>query len=105
MRLGESPKRRDGLFRRRKQLEESGPLSRTTQDLRVAAYSLALGEGGIVICAGGGGIPTAYNSEGSLEGVEVVIDKDKASALLARQLGQGADPGYRRRWGIPGLGY
>ena len=41
----------------------------------------------VVICAGGGGIPTAYNSEGVLEGVEVVIDKDRASALLARQLG------------------
>ena len=40
----------------------------------------------IVICAGGGGIPTVYNSDGELEGVEVVIDKDRASALLARQL-------------------
>ena len=40
----------------------------------------------IVICAGGGGIPTMYNSDGDLEGVEVVIDKDRASALLARQL-------------------
>ena len=40
----------------------------------------------IVICAGGGGIPTAYNSDGDLGGVEVVIDKDRASALLARQL-------------------
>ncbi|HJL55033.1 MAG: carbamate kinase [Candidatus Thalassarchaeaceae archaeon] len=40
----------------------------------------------IVICAGGGGIPTVYNSDGGLEGVEVVIDKDRASALLARQL-------------------
>jgi len=45
-----------------------------------------LEKGVIVICAGGGGIPTAYNSEGNLEGVEVVIDKDKASSLLARQL-------------------
>jgi len=46
-----------------------------------------LEKGAVVICAGGGGIPTAYNSEGKLEGVEVVIDKDRASALLARQLG------------------
>ena len=46
-----------------------------------------LEKGVVVICAGGGGIPTAYNSEGILEGVEVVIDKDRASALLARQLG------------------
>ena len=46
-----------------------------------------LEKGAVVICAGGGGIPTAYNSEGKLEGIEVVIDKDRASALLARQLG------------------
>jgi len=46
-----------------------------------------LEKGAVVICAGGGGIPTAYNSEGNLEGIEVVIDKDRASALLARQLG------------------
>ena len=42
--------------------------------------------GTVVICAGGGGIPTVYNKAGDLEGVEVVIDKDRASALLARQL-------------------
>lgn len=41
----------------------------------------------VVICAGGGGIPTAYNSEGHLEGVEAVIDKDLASELLAREIG------------------
>jgi carbamate kinase len=46
-----------------------------------------LEKGVVVICAGGGGIPTAYNSDGLLEGIEVVIDKDRASALLARQLG------------------
>ena len=46
-----------------------------------------LEKGVVVICAGGGGIPTAYNPEGMLEGIEVVIDKDRASALLARQLG------------------
>jgi len=45
-----------------------------------------LEKGAVVICAGGGGIPTVYNKEGNLEGVEVVIDKDRASALLARQL-------------------
>ena len=45
-----------------------------------------LEKGTIVICAGGGGIPTAYNTDGNLEGVEVVIDKDRASSLLARQL-------------------
>lgn len=40
----------------------------------------------IVICAGGGGIPTVYDEDGKLRGVEAVIDKDLASELLARDL-------------------
>jgi len=42
----------------------------------------------VVICVGGGGIPTMYDpkKERTLIGVEAVIDKDSASALLARQL-------------------
>jgi carbamate kinase len=43
-------------------------------------------QGTIVICAGGGGIPTMYDESGQLHGVEAVIDKDLASALLAEQL-------------------
>jgi len=43
--------------------------------------------GCVVICAGGGGIPTAYGRDRQLAGVEAVIDKDAASALLARELG------------------
>ncbi|KWX22505.1 carbamate kinase [Mycolicibacterium wolinskyi] len=43
-------------------------------------------QGTIVICAGGGGIPTMYDEHGRLQGVEAVIDKDLASALLAEQL-------------------
>lgn len=42
--------------------------------------------GTIVICAGGGGIPTMYDEHGDLRGIEAVIDKDLASALLAEQL-------------------
>ena len=45
-----------------------------------------LEKGTVVICAGGGGIPTIFNKEGKLEGVEVVIDKDRASSLLAFEL-------------------
>ncbi|WP_432283762.1 carbamate kinase [Aminobacter sp. BA135] len=46
-----------------------------------------LTEGGVtVICAGGGGIPVVELSDGSLAGIEAVIDKDLASSLLARQL-------------------
>jgi carbamate kinase len=43
----------------------------------------------IVIAAGGGGIPTAYDpkAERKLVGVECVIDKDLATELLARELG------------------
>jgi carbamate kinase len=45
-----------------------------------------LDQGCVVICAGGGGIPTAYQPGRQLTGVEAVIDKDHASALLARDL-------------------
>ncbi len=48
-----------------------------------------LENGATVICAGGGGIPTVYKPDGTLEGVEVVIDKDRASALLAFELDAG----------------
>lgn len=43
--------------------------------------------GVVVICAGGGGIPTMYDENNDLQGVEAVIDKDLASALLADELG------------------
>jgi carbamate kinase len=48
-----------------------------------------LEKGAIVICAGGGGIPTMYARDGSrtLLGAEVIVDKDRASALLAREVG------------------
>lgn len=39
-----------------------------------------------VICTGGGGIPVIQHPDGRIEGVEAVIDKDLASALLAQQL-------------------
>ena len=40
----------------------------------------------VVICAGGGGIPTVYDKDRKLHGIEAVIDKDFASELLAREL-------------------
>ncbi len=57
-------------------------------DLRV--LKLLLEQGVVVICAGGGGIPVLRLDNGSLIGVEAVIDKDAASALLAAQLGADA---------------
>ena len=47
---------------------------------------LLVNQGVVVICAGGGGIPTVQREDGSLIGVEAVIDKDLASSLLAREL-------------------
>jgi carbamate kinase len=52
---------------------------------------LLLDQGCVVICAGGGGIPVMYTDDPApagrqLVGVEAVIDKDLASALLARDL-------------------
>jgi carbamate kinase len=44
-------------------------------------------EGQIVIAVGGGGIPAYYKSEHKLSGIDAVIDKDLASALLASQVG------------------
>lgn len=48
-----------------------------------------LDKGVVVICAGGGGIPTMYDpeKERTLIGVEAVIDKDRATGLLARDIG------------------
>jgi carbamate kinase len=47
-----------------------------------------LDHGTVVICAGGGGIPTMYErgAERRLAGVEAVIDKDLCSELLAREV-------------------
>jgi carbamate kinase len=44
-------------------------------------------KGIIVIAAGGGGIPVYVENDGKLEGVDAVIDKDRASAVLARDIG------------------
>lgn len=43
--------------------------------------------GVIVVSTGGGGIPVVRDAKGALHGVEAVIDKDYASALLAYELG------------------
>jgi carbamate kinase len=51
------------------------------------AVETLVGAGFIVVAAGGGGIPVVEESDGRLRGVEAVIDKDFASALLATALG------------------
>ena len=57
-------------------------------DMRV--LKLLLDQGVVVVCAGGGGIPVLRRDDGSMVGIEAVIDKDAASSLLARQLGADA---------------
>lgn len=54
--------------------------------LEISVIELLVERGVVVICAGGGGIPIAPREDGSYTGVEAVIDKDFASALLAREL-------------------
>ena len=55
----------------------------------LSVIQLLVEQGIVVICAGGGGIPVVRRTDGSLVGVEGVIDKDFASALLARELQAG----------------
>jgi carbamate kinase len=52
-----------------------------------AVIAQLLAQGCVVIACGGGGIPVVRDDEQRLSGVEAVIDKDLASALLAEQLG------------------
>ncbi len=66
-----------------------------------------LERGCTVISAGGGGIPTAYAADGTLHGIEAVVDKDLASGVLARDLdatlfvmATDADAVYLD-WGLP----
>ncbi|MFW3146127.1 MAG: carbamate kinase [Thermoplasmatota archaeon] len=43
--------------------------------------------GVIVIAAGGGGSPVYYEDDGRLEGMDAVVDKDRASAVLGLEIG------------------
>ena len=62
------------------------PSPRPKRIFEIRPISWLLEKGSVVICAGGGGIPTVYDQSGRLQGVEAVIDKDLCSALLAEQL-------------------
>ncbi len=60
------------------------PMPMDIPDLRV--LQLLLEQDVTLICAGGGGIPVVRRADGSLIGVQAVIDKDHATALLAHKL-------------------
>ncbi len=53
----------------------------------VDAVHTLLDAGHVVVAAGGGGIPVVRRPDGTLHGVEAVIDKDRTSALLAQAVG------------------
>jgi carbamate kinase len=85
------------------------PSPRPRRIFEIRPIKWLLEQGTIVICAGGGGIPTMYlPGTRTLVGAEVVIDKDRAGALLAAELGADvfvmatdADAVYLD-WGKPG---
>jgi carbamate kinase len=86
------------------------PSPRPQRIFEIRPMRWLLEHGAVVICAGGGGIPTRYaaGEERRLLGVEAVIDKDLASSLLARELGADlfvmatdVDAVYTG-WGTPG---
>lgn len=75
--------------------------------LELTAIRSLVAAGVLTICAGGGGIPVRVDRRGAIHGVEAVIDKDRAAALLARALGADAllmltdVTAVYRDWGSP----
>jgi carbamate kinase len=75
--------------------------------VEVRTIELLLAHHVLVVCVGGGGIPVVAEPGGAHVGVEAVVDKDLATALLAEQLG--ADllllltdvPAVELDWGTP----
>jgi carbamate kinase len=62
------------------------PSPRPLRILNMKTISRMVGEASVVIAAGGGGIPVVRGRDGQWRGIEAVIDKDYASALLAGEL-------------------
>jgi carbamate kinase len=62
------------------------PSPRPLEIVELGSIQALLAAGAIAVACGGGGIPVV-NRNGYLEGVDAVIDKDRASALLAERLG------------------
>ena len=54
--------------------------------VELPTIQLLVEAGVLVVCVGGGGIPVIVDRDGRLRGVEAVIDKDRAAALLAQGL-------------------
>lgn len=54
--------------------------------VELQSIAALIGQGNLVISSGGGGIPVVKDQDGTLHGVDAVIDKDKSSALLGAKL-------------------
>lgn len=67
-------------------LRRTVPSPRPKRILELEVIKLLLNQKVIVICAGGGGIPVVQKPDGTVIGVEAVIDKDHASGLLAQEI-------------------
>ena len=63
------------------------PSPEPTEIVELAAINHLAAAGFMVICAGGGGVPVHRTASGKLEGIEGVVDKDLAAALLGHCLG------------------
>jgi len=55
--------------------------------VQIDAIRALVDAGYVVLACGGGGIPVVRDQSGYMVGVEAVIDKDRTSALLGRELG------------------
>jgi carbamate kinase len=62
----------------------ASPVPRSIVEL--STIQLLLDHEVVVVCAGGGGVPVVVDSRGARHGVEAIVDKDAASAVLARNL-------------------
>ena len=78
------PYKSDGEYYRR---VVPSPLPMKMLDNQLKAVQLLTKEGCIVICAGGGGIPCIKDPQtGRLQGIEAVIDKDRAACMMGLDL-------------------
>ncbi|BFU60206.1 carbamate kinase [Rodentibacter sp. JRC1] len=71
----------DGQYYRR---AVSSPLPKGVTG--IDSVKALLMNGNIVVCGGGGGIPSYYNAQGELQGVEAVVDKDLCTAVISQEL-------------------
>src|SRR5215203_538372 len=75
--------------------------------VELSTIRLLVEAGVLVVCVGGGGIPVVVDQDGRLHGIEGVVDKDLAAALLAEGLGADAllmltdVPAVQVGWGTP----